>query len=297
MLGYIWVLEGGCTLNEQDLTDLKLIASKAKNQLLQLNLQKKKNEKNHQELLWQIITGDIESHETIANHLSNIGLHENKPLGMILFTFDSMNQELYKKKVYTAKTIQKVNILIETLDENQLIFLISPTSRKNERKDAIDFIHTFKIQVKDRFGITGLESGCGYMYEDYNCMKRSYDEAAKVIAFKKAFPEELANVTFYHELGVFRYIDLLKKTKELQQQSVNPAIQMLQHYDLENRTNLLETLEVILTKDGNMNEAAKALHCHVNTLTYRLKRIQEITSIQLKDPVQKLGLYLDLKRQ
>ncbi|MCL7747521.1 PucR family transcriptional regulator [Halalkalibacter alkaliphilus] len=295
VLGYIWVLEIGCTLNDQDLTDLKLIASKAKNQLLQLNLQKKKKEKSHQELLWQIITGDIESHQTIACQLSNIGLHLNKPLGMILFTFDSMDRELYKKLVYTAKTIQKVNILIETLDGNQLIFLFSPTSTKNELNDVFDFIDTFKAQVKDRFGITDLQSGCGYLYENYNSLKRSYNEAAKVIAFKKAFPLELSNVTFYHELGVFRYIDILKNTEEIRRLPVSPAIQKLQNYDLENRSNFLETLEVILDKDGNMNEAAKSLHCHVNTLTYRLKRIQDITSIQLKDPAQKLGLYLDIK--
>ncbi|MDT8858892.1 helix-turn-helix domain-containing protein [Alkalihalobacillus sp. MEB130] len=295
VLGYIWVSEVGCTLNEQDLADLKLIASKAKNQLLQLNLQKKKKEKNHQELLWQIITGDIESHQMIADQLSNIGLHGNKPLGIIIVTFESMNQELYKKVVYTAKTIQKVTILIETLDENQLILLISPSSPKKEVSDVTDFIDTFKAQVKERFGIANLQSGCGYIYENYNYIKRSYDEAAKVIAFKRAFPEELPHVRFYHELGVFRYIDLLKKTEEIRDYPVSPVIQKLQSYDEDNRTNLLETLEVILNKDGNMNEAAKALHCHVNTLTYRLKRIQEITSIQLKDPVQKFGLYLDIK--
>ncbi|KHF40125.1 PucR family transcriptional regulator [Halalkalibacter okhensis] len=295
VLGYIWVLEVGRTLNDQDLADLKMIAGKAKNQLLQLNLQKKKKEKNHQELLWQIITGDIANHEAIADQLSTIGLHSNKPLGVILFTFNSIDRELYKKLVYTAKTIQKVNILIETLDENQLIFLISPTSSKNDLNDAIEFIDTFKAQVIERFGISTLDSGCGYFYEKYHLIKRSYNEASKVISFKQAFPEELANANFFHELGVFRYIDILKKTEEINSFHVSPVIQKLQRYDLENRTNLLETLEVILNKDGNMNEAAKTLHCHVNTLTYRLKRIQELTSIQLKDPVQKLGLYLDIK--
>lgn len=47
--------------------------------------------------------------------------------------------------------------------------------------------------------------------------------------------------------------------------------------------------------DSNMNEAAKALHIHLNTLSYRLKRIAEIGEINLRDPHQKVTLFIDLK--
>ncbi|WP_227936928.1 PucR family transcriptional regulator [Alkalihalobacillus deserti] len=296
VLGYIWVLEVGRTLTKEDLTDLKIAASKAKNQLLQLNLQKKKKEKNHQELLWQMITGDERNHMIIADQLSRIGLKSKQPLAILLFTFASMDDELYKKLTYIAKTMQKINILIQTVDENQLVFLVSPLSQTNDfHKKIKDFIDTFKAQVKERFGISEICSGCGYAYENYESIKRSYDEATKVMALKQTFTKELSEANFYHELGIFRYIDLLKQTEELQGISVNPAIEKLRTYDLNNRTNLLETLDVILDKDGHMNEAAKDLHCHVNTLNYRLKRIQEITAIELKDPAQKIGLYLDMK--
>jgi DNA-binding PucR family transcriptional regulator len=294
VLGYIWVLEVGRTLTKEDLVDLKLAASKAKNQLLQLNLQKKKKEKNHQELLWQMITGESQDHQTIADQLSKIGLQSKNPLAIIAFHFASIDGDLYKKLVYIAKTTQKINILIQTLDENQLVFLVSPLSQTNDFHGAKEFINTFKAQVKERFGIFDIDSGCGYAYENYKLVKKSYDEAAKVITLKQTYQKELASANFYHELGVFRYIDRLKQMDDLESIRVNPAIQKLQTYDQENRTHLLETLEVILRMDGNMNETAKELHCHVNTLNYRLKRIQEITAIQLKDPVQKLGLYIDL---
>jgi DNA-binding PucR family transcriptional regulator len=78
---------------------------------------------------------------------------------------------------------------------------------------------------------------------------------------------------------------------------VNPALSQLKTYDKQHATSLYHTLEVVLNKDANMNEAAKELHIHVNTLSYRIKRIQELTSIQLKDPIQRIGLYLDVKLQ
>ena len=44
-----------------------------------------------------------------------------------------------------------------------------------------------------------------------------------------------------------------------------------------------------------MNDAAKKLFVHTNTLHYRIKRISEIGSIRLSDVNEKLGIYLDLK--
>ncbi|WP_100371667.1 PucR family transcriptional regulator [Bacillus sp. FJAT-45037] len=295
VLGYIWVLEIGRTLTQTDLNDLKQAANKAKNQLLQLNMQKKKKEKNHQELLWEMITGDAKDHQFIAKQLTKIGINAKKPLAVLIFSFSWMSDDLYRKLIYVAKTTQKLNIHIQTLDENQLIFLVSPLAQHEDMAETKAFIETFTTQVKERLGITDVWAGCGYAYEHYDWIKRSYDEANTVIQLKQTFEKELATAHYYHELGIFRYIDVLKKSDQLQNVTSNPAIRKLQVYDLEHRTNLLETLEVILNRDGNMNEAAKHLHCHVNTLNYRLKRIQEIANIQLKDPVQKIGLYLDMK--
>ncbi|KGA98153.1 transcriptional regulator [Alkalihalobacillus alcalophilus ATCC 27647 = CGMCC 1.3604] len=294
VLGYIWVLEVGRSLTKEDLSDLKIAASKAKSQLLQLKIQKKKKEKNHQELLWQMITGDANDHRLIKEQLMKIGFHSNNPLTVLVFSFTEMNQDLTKKLIYVAKTTQKINLLIQTFDENQLIILISPSSHE-DLKDVKEFIQTFKTQVKERFAISDVISGCGYAYDDYQFVKSSYEEALKVVQLKQVYEEELGQAEFYHELGIFKYIDLLKKQKAIQRIPINPIIERLKQYDAENKTNLLESLEVTLDKDSNVNEAAKELHCHVNTLNYRLKRIQEITQVSLKDSVQKHGLYLDLK--
>jgi len=60
---------------------------------------------------------------------------------------------------------------------------------------------------------------------------------------------------------------------------------------------LLHTLEVFLYNDSNVKAAADLLHVHINTLTYRLKRIAEIGGIDLNNMDQKVTLYLDLKAE
>lgn len=66
---------------------------------------------------------------------------------------------------------------------------------------------------------------------------------------------------------------------------------------MRHNSTLVETLEVFLDSDNNINDAAKVLNVHINTLSYRLKRISEIGDINLKDTNQKITLYLDIKLQ
>ena len=52
-------------------------------------------------------------------------------------------------------------------------------------------------------------------------------------------------------------------------------------YDLEHQADLVRTLEAFLRYDGSWTRCAAALHVHVNTLRYRIGRIEELTGRDL----------------
>lgn len=62
-----------------------------------------------------------------------------------------------------------------------------------------------------------------------------------------------------------------------------PCLSMLKEYDQKNNTSLLETLKMFLTHERNIMETSKAMFIHRNTLTYRIRKIEEITRINLED--------------
>jgi sugar diacid utilization regulator len=66
-------------------------------------------------------------------------------------------------------------------------------------------------------------------------------------------------------------------------------------YDTEHRTPLLESLRVYLESFGDMVGAAARLHVHPNTLRYRLRRIRELTGLDLEDPDARLAVALQLR--
>jgi DNA-binding PucR family transcriptional regulator len=59
------------------------------------------------------------------------------------------------------------------------------------------------------------------------------------------------------------------------------ALRVLVVYDQEHNTALLETLEEFLLRRGNVSATSDALYVHPNTLRQRLRRIGELTGIDL----------------
>jgi DNA-binding PucR family transcriptional regulator len=61
-----------------------------------------------------------------------------------------------------------------------------------------------------------------------------------------------------------------------------------------NRVSLLETLAVFLNLDGSGARAARALYVHVNTVHYRVRRIEELTGRSLARLEDRADLRADL---
>ncbi|WBB62203.1 PucR family transcriptional regulator ligand-binding domain-containing protein [Streptomyces sp. WMMC500] len=69
----------------------------------------------------------------------------------------------------------------------------------------------------------------------------------------------------------------------------------LRAYDHRHRAGLVETLEAFLDCDGSWTRCAARLHLHVNTLRYRVGRIEQLTGRDLARLEDKLDFFLALR--
>ncbi|MDQ1015281.1 PucR family transcriptional regulator [Streptomyces afghaniensis] len=69
----------------------------------------------------------------------------------------------------------------------------------------------------------------------------------------------------------------------------------LRDYDRRHRAELIPTLEAFLDCDGSWTRCAGRLHLHVNTLRYRVGRIEQLTSRDLSRLEDKLDFFLALR--
>ncbi|KAF4408955.1 PucR family transcriptional regulator ligand-binding domain-containing protein [Streptomyces lycii] len=72
-------------------------------------------------------------------------------------------------------------------------------------------------------------------------------------------------------------------------------LEPLRDYDARHRAELVPTLEAFLDSDGSWTRCAARLHLHVNTLRYRMGRIEQLTGRDLARLEDKLDFFLALR--
>ncbi|MGW4760021.1 PucR family transcriptional regulator [Streptomyces chartreusis] len=77
-------------------------------------------------------------------------------------------------------------------------------------------------------------------------------------------------------------------------QDNGPAAILLRH-DREHGSDLAATLAAYLDMFGDIAKAARIVHVHTNTMRYRLRRLCELTGLDLNDPDTRLTTHLQLR--
>jgi purine catabolism regulator len=125
---------------------------------------------------------------------------------------------------------------------------------------------------------------------------RSLREAEQALMIGRQLLDN-SRVLDFSDLGVYRLLLLLRESPELWEfyrNTLQPLVEYDRRQDAE-RSGLVRTLEVFFENLGNLAQTAESLHVHRNTLLYRLKRVHEITNLDLDDAEERLALWLALK--
>ena len=91
------------------------------------------------------------------------------------------------------------------------------------------------------------------------------------------------HVVSLDDLGVYRLLLQVKRPAELSR-FARGVLGALHDYDERRDTSLAETLRAYLDVQCNAADAAAVLNVHVNTIAYRLRRIQSLLDIDLRSP-------------
>ena len=101
-------------------------------------------------------------------------------------------------------------------------------------------------------------------------------------------------VVSYSELGIYRLLLQVGDERQLSlfaEETLGPLIR----YDATHKLELVHTLSVFLNQRESLKQAARRLHVHANTVTYRLQRIEQLTPLNLSNPDDRLLAHVAVK--
>jgi sugar diacid utilization regulator len=224
-------------------------------------------EKPHHLLLIDVsisVGTDINWLDEILLHIENHLSHKGEPF--IVFPFQD-----------------QVVVLLED-GENRTI-----SNRKN-------FVLNAAIQLEKELSCKcpddQFQIGIGKWYEDTLFLNKSYQEAKLALRFGKIWLEN-ENVFHINDLGVLRL--LIHLHQEILADYSDEYLSQLIESDQENETEYIKTLKAYIQHKGIINEVSDALYIHPNTLRNRIKKIEELTGINLLDPEESINLVIAAK--
>lgn len=147
--------------------------------------------------------------------------------------------------------------------------------------------------AEEGLGATGLRASVSRPCDEAAGLAGVYGEARQALelAGRLGWP---GPVVAYEDLGVHRLWCREAAQAGLRQVG-HEVLGGLVAYDRRHGTGLLDTLGAHLRHHASPLHVARELHVHVNTVVYRLRRIEEISGLDLGDPEDRLLCHLALK--
>lgn len=164
---------------------------------------------------------------------------------------------------------------IYTIDNNKLLSMVA--SQSNVSFYPEDFIKLILNEFPELL-LKNISMAIGSYFQELNSFKDSILQALLCLDNKI----EGKNIYEFQKLPIYQLIYYMKDLSILEE-SFNITLKNLIIYDKDNNTNLINTLKVYLQNDKHLQNTANDLFIHINTLRYRLQRIEEILKLDLKD--------------
>lgn len=185
---------------------------------------------------------------------------------------------------------------VETYQDQVIIFIENNLDQliENKKKYIKDFCLNLSSSLTKAFPLITFQIGIGNYYESFKDLHKSYQEAKLALKFGQFLNEE-PKVYHINDLGMIRL--LLYNHKEVLRDFSQDYLNEIIQSDRLHGTQYIETLTSYIKYNGNITEVSNHLFIHPNTLRNRLKKMEELTGIELTNLQQICHLIIALQIQ
>lgn len=259
----------------------------------QILLAKRFENKGFRKLAYDLMENRLPNDIVIRERAEDIGLDIKDEYYLILF--EDGNESIIlndiQKDIETAysNTLSVLGGRFAMLDEKYGLVMIKKDNTGFE--DTLDLANAKAYDMKKRleqhykkldlrFAVTDISFNIFEFKQGYERTLKTIEMGARIFRDK--------NFVKYTDLGIFAWMDVKEEEFNLIAEDIKPL------FHPKNKE-LLKTLKVYLESNLNYSSASKKLYVHINTVRKRMDEIEEITNIDLEDPMKRVKLEVLLK--
>lgn len=251
-------------------------------------------EKFMNDFLNNILFGQIDLGINIKEKANYFGYNLQGKCCICIIKINGFEEFAKVKKLYDEISIAKVKLALRKLvqdilekyslkvpiidNEEEIIFL--NRTEENSMNRLNKALKDIQEAIGKRMSGISINVGIGNGYEDLSLMKDSFNEAKIVIESLKC---EGASQTIkkYNDIGIYSLIFNIENKKILESYCKQVIGPILEKTKKNKEISLVEILDTYLIENCNLTIAAEKLYLHRNTLTYRIKKIEQLLNCNL----------------
>jgi len=168
---------------------------------------------------------------------------------------------------------------ITSIRDDEVVVVVPEPTDQHPGAEAGRLGAGCRARMRDMFPEAVVTIGIGGSCRDPADIARSYGQARRTIDAVQRLGRQ-GQVVAFEDLGVHRLLLQVPDLAELRSFAAE-ILGKLGGQDHQRGAELISTLACYFRENGSPQRTARALHVHPNTVAYRIRRIQEITGIQL----------------
>jgi DNA-binding PucR family transcriptional regulator len=256
------------------------------------------------EFVWDLLEGRIPDEAAAHVRSRHLGHGFHLPARILLMSVDGL-EEVSKSRGWDAEQLELVRgrhaaTIGKRLQEatmvapvsarrGNLIAVVLPRPA-DDQANAVSKVGAMAISGDLQSGITRRVGISGPVN-----MVKSFPEALREAQFAlSAATVERGPVVVFEQLGVLRFLLAPAERSDLDQ-FAHLVLGRLVAYEAKHGTRLVATLDAYLASNCSLNATAKKLFIHPKTMSYRMQRIREISSLTLSQQEDLFNIQLALK--
>jgi sugar diacid utilization regulator len=168
---------------------------------------------------------------------------------------------------------------ITSIRDDEVVIVVPEPTDQHPGAEAGRLGAGCRARMRDMFPEAVVTIGIGGACRDPADIARSYGQARRTIDAVQRLGRQ-GQVVAFEDLGIHRLLLQVPDLAELRSFAAE-ILGKLGGRDHQRGAELMSTLACYFRENSSPQRTARALHVHPNTVAYRIRRIQEITGIQL----------------
>ena len=306
LLGFVLALEVDGELNETQISTLERASIVVALEYLMREVAHNVEQRLAGDFLEDLIYGRFPSEQAVMNRATMNKVDLNGPQVVMILDFDNFSEAIYNAhwsdtealdvKRHLLRASEKVGLrnysdLMAVVQSDSVVMLLSIEDAK-DRSLEIQLAKEIQNELQTLLPGLTFSVGISQATRSISGIQSAFKEAeTALMALRQT--KKVGGILAFEELGLLSVL-LQGKNYPAMQEYMRTQLSKLISYDHEKETELLQTLRFYLLNSGHLQKTAVDCNIHINTLKYRIQRIEEILETNLADGETRFNLYLAL---